>query len=74
MQPSHTGGAGVMNGRTAGKPSSFYMGMALLGLAVAVGGFSKTFFAPIIAGTFDAPMVVHLHGAAAFSWVLLFFV
>lgn len=52
----------------------FYLGMALLGLGVAVAGFSKTFLVPALSGTFQAPLVVHLHGAAAFSWVLLFVV
>lgn len=61
-----------MKGKGAGGVSGFYVGMALLGLAVALAGFSKTFFAPIVAGTFDAPLVVHLHGGAAFAWVLLF--
>jgi hypothetical protein len=61
-----------MKGNNASGASVFYVGMALLGLAVALAGFSKTFFAPIVAGTFNAPLVVHLHGAAAFAWVLLF--
>lgn len=61
-----------MSDKLAGRPPMFFVGMALLGLAVALAGFSKTFFAPVVAGTFDAPLVVHLHGAAAFAWVLLF--
>lgn len=61
-----------MRGKLAGGTPGFYVGMALLGLAVALAGFSKTFFAPVIAGTFEAPLIVHLHGVAAFAWVLLF--
>lgn len=61
-----------MYDKPARKVSGFFMGMALLGLAVALAGFSRTYFVPVAAGTFDAPLVVHLHGAAAFAWVLLF--
>ena len=61
-----------MYDKPARKVSGFFVGMALLGLAVALAGFSRTCFVPVAAGTFDAPLVVHLHGAAAFAWVLLF--
>jgi hypothetical protein len=61
-----------MYDKPARKVSGFFVGMALLGLAVALAGFSRTYFFPVAAGTFDAPLVVHLHGAAAFAWVLLF--
>lgn len=61
-----------MDGKLAAKAPTFFVGMALLALAVALAGFSKTFFAPVVAGTFDAPLIVHLHGAAAFAWVLMF--
>lgn len=53
-------------------PTLFYVGAALLGLAVALAGFSKTFFLPLGAGEFQAPAVVFVHGGAAFAWVLLF--
>lgn len=55
-----------------GRPDGFFVGMALVGLAVALAGFSTTFFLPIAAGTFERPLGVWLHGAAAFGWVLLF--
>ena len=61
-----------MNAEGANGPTRFYIGMALVALAVALAGFSKTFFAPLAAGTFQAPIVIHVHGAAAFAWVLLF--
>lgn len=61
-----------MNGSPASNPPGFFTGMALLGLSVVLAGFSRTYFAPVAAGTFDAPLVVHVHGAAAFAWVLLF--
>ncbi|MGH7027279.1 hypothetical protein [Brevundimonas sp.] len=50
----------------------FYLGMALTGLAVVLLGFSRTYMAPMARGDFQAAAVVHLHGALAFGWVLLF--
>ena len=50
----------------------FYVGMALAGLAVVLLGFSRTYLAPMTQGDFQAAAVVHLHGALAFGWVLLF--
>ena len=50
----------------------FYLGMALTGLAVVLLGFSRTYFAPMANGDFQAAAVVHLHGALALGWVLLF--
>ena len=61
-----------MSAEAANRPTRFYIGMALVVLTVALAGFSKTFFAPLAAGTFQAPAIVHVHGAAAFAWVLLF--
>ncbi|HEY0751705.1 MAG TPA: hypothetical protein VGD26_11155, partial [Chitinophagaceae bacterium] len=37
-------------------------------------GFAKTFILPVSSGSFKAPFSVHVHGALAFSWVLLFFI
>ncbi|MBK8005733.1 MAG: hypothetical protein IPK12_17905 [Gemmatimonadetes bacterium] len=42
-------------------------------LAVAV-GFGRTYAAPMAVGTFSAPIVVHVHGAFAATWILLFIV
>lgn len=52
-------------------PSWLYSGWALAGLAVAVAGFSPTFFLPSARGEFHAPLVVHLHGLLAFGWLLM---
>jgi len=51
---------------------SFFLGMAIIGLLAAVIGFGKTFFIPVASGKFDAPFVIHLHGAFAFAWIFLF--
>lgn len=59
---------------TAGSPQkpSFFFVMAMIGLLAALTGFTKTFILPMAAGTFTAPPVIHIHGAFAFAWILLF--
>lgn len=49
----------------------FYLGLAIAGLAAIGLGFSTTYIAPVARGTFHEPLVVHLHGLFALSWVLL---
>lgn len=44
-------------------------GVAVLAVAI---GFGRTYFAPMARGTFAAPLVLHVHGAFAIAWVLLF--
>ncbi len=51
--------------------SPFYLYLALAFLGIAITGFSTTFFMPLARGTFSAPLVVHVHGALLFSWLLL---
>ncbi|GAA4344495.1 hypothetical protein [Flaviaesturariibacter amylovorans] len=60
-----------MRAATLRKPSYFLV-FALVGLAATLVGFARTFFVPLAAGTFTAPIGVHIHGAFAFAWVLLF--
>jgi hypothetical protein len=50
----------------------FYVAMALLLLATAIGGFAASYLAPVSRGTFVGPSVVHLHAVVAFAWMLLF--
>lgn len=52
----------------------FYLIMSFVGVLAVCLGFSKTFFIPAAEGTFDAPVIIHVHGAFAFAWVLLFVV
>ncbi|MBY0421916.1 MAG: hypothetical protein K2Q06_06395 [Parvularculaceae bacterium] len=54
------------------KQSGYFVGVAAFGLFIAAAGFSKTFFAPLAAGSFKAPLVVYVHGAAAFAFIALF--
>jgi hypothetical protein len=56
--------------RTNTVRSRFTLRMAVLFVAIAVVGFSTTFFIPVARGQFRAPLVVHAHGALFFAWVL----
>lgn len=46
--------------------------MALACVAIAFAGFVSRYFAPMSAGTFAAPALVHIHGLVMWSWTLLF--
>lgn len=50
----------------------FYLGFGLLGLVVVALGFSTTYILPMARRTFSAPWFVHVHGASALCWLLLF--
>ncbi len=52
--------------------SKFFLYMAFGFLAIAVIGFSTTFFIPLARGTFRAPPIIHIHGALLFAWLLFF--
>lgn len=54
------------------KRSWFFVGMGAVALSAVLIGFGRTYALPMSRGTFAAPSVVHLHGAFALSWVLLF--
>lgn len=50
----------------------FFFHMALVCVAIAFAGFVSRYFAPMAAGTFAAPALVHIHGLVMWSWTLLF--
>lgn len=57
------------------RQANFFPAMAIVFLAVAVAGFSTTWFLPLARGTFgDAHPVIHVHGVLAFGWLSLFLV
>ncbi|MBL7767904.1 MAG: hypothetical protein JNK20_02975 [Flavipsychrobacter sp.] len=56
------------------KRSPFFFVMSLIGLTAVLIGFGKTFFLPVSQGSFVAPLIIHLHGAFAFGWIILFFI
>jgi hypothetical protein len=51
----------------------FYVWMAGAFILVAFGGFAPTYWAPVVAGTFHAPPVIHIHGALMFTWTCFYF-
>ena len=53
------------------RASSFYVGFGLFALAIVLTGFSTTYIIPMARRSFNAPWIVHLHGAAALLWVVL---
>lgn len=50
----------------------FYLGFGLFGLLVVAFGFGWTYAVPMVRRTFSAPWFVHVHGASAFAWILIF--
>ena len=46
--------------------------MAIVGLLAVLTGFAKTFIIPAVTHTFSAPFIIHVHGAFASAWILLF--
>ncbi|HLN01282.1 MAG TPA: hypothetical protein VK335_18480 [Bryobacteraceae bacterium] len=62
----------VIHSRKRQTDNVFFPGMAVLILAIVFLGFARSYY---LAGVFQAPLpnlLVHLHGAAFSSWVLLF--
>ena len=56
------------------RKNSFYLLIGFLGLLAVLLGFLTTYIVPSVKGTFEAPTIVHVHGAFAFGWVLLFLI
>jgi hypothetical protein len=52
--------------------SGFFLYMSLGFLAVALLGFSTTFFLPLARGTFAAAPIVYAHGVLLFAWLIFF--
>lgn len=51
--------------------SSFYLFAAIVFLAVALGGFARTYVIPVATAVFDGPAVLHVHAALFFAWMIL---
>jgi len=62
----------ISTSRIKKRPLSIYLLLGVIGFLAVIFGFSKTFFIPISKGSFDAPVVIHIHGAFAFAWVILY--
>jgi len=63
----------IMSNNVTKRPSFFFI-IGLVGMLAVLIGFSKTFFLPVVAGTFKAPMAIHIHGLFAFAWIFLFLI
>lgn len=50
----------------------FYVRMAAACVAIAVIGFTPTYWIPIARGTLDVPPIIQLHALFFYSWTLLF--
>lgn len=50
--------------------SPFFVYLSVAFLAIALVGFSTTFFVPLARGTFSAPPVIYVHGALLFAWLV----
>ena len=62
-----------MTTRAAARSQFFYF-MTWAFLAIALIGFSTTFFIPLVRGSLGAPLIIHVHGALLFAWLLLLIV
>ena len=66
-------GAASMHERAKPAPRSrLFLWAGAFGVAVAIIGFAKTFFYPLITGTFTAHPLVYVHGVFLFAWVAFF--
>lgn len=54
--------------RTPKKLHAFFVTFASVFALIVFTGFSRTFFIPVVEGTFSRPWVVHVHGALFFTW------
>ncbi|KIC94375.1 hypothetical protein [Flavihumibacter solisilvae] len=54
------------------KKTSFYLVIGITGIFAVLGGFFTTYLSPMTGAQFHLPAVIHIHGAFAFAWILLF--
>lgn len=55
-----------------GNRTRFFLAMSVVFLAVALTGFSTTYFIPLAKRALHAPPVIHVHGVLVFAWLLFF--
>lgn len=49
-----------------------YVGLACVAIAMALIGFWRTYFGPLLAGTVDTPAIIHFHAAVYVGWLAIF--
>jgi hypothetical protein len=57
--------------RNPAKLHIYFILFSLVFAAIVLAGFSRTFFMPVVRGTFSRPPVVYIHGALFFAWTAL---
>jgi hypothetical protein len=66
-------GAAIARNAGASEPTRrFFVGMAVVFVLIAFGGFIPSYWARLAAGGFRPPPIVHIHGALLFSWTLFY--
>jgi hypothetical protein len=58
--------------RVRAESRQFYVWMAYACAFVAIAGFTATYWAPVAAGSFVGPPILHVHGLLFSAWMLLF--
>jgi hypothetical protein len=54
--------------RNPAKLHVYFILFSLVFAAIVLAGFTRTFFMPVVRGTFSKPAVVYIHGALFFAW------
>jgi hypothetical protein len=67
-------GAPVAVRRVHAESRRFYVWMAGACAVVAFAGFTPTYWAPVVTGSFVGGRMLHVHGLLFFAWMLLFMV
>ena len=49
-----------------------FLPAALVGTALAIIGFWRTYFGPLLAGVVHEPVVIHFHAVVMVTWLVLF--
>jgi hypothetical protein len=62
---------GALKRRKVHKRHGYFIFFTAIFALLVVAGFSRTFFLPAFRGTFDRPIIVHIHGALFFGWTAL---
>jgi len=57
---------------SASARSRLYLGLSLQMVVIAAVGFWPTYFGPLVDGTVDKPVVIHLHALVYVGWLALF--
>lgn len=51
---------------------SYFLIYAIIGFIATIVGFASTYIVPMSQGVLDVPIGIHIHGAFAFAWILLY--